>query len=240
MKVLTYLFSIVIYKLRVFWNRGAQDRPRGIASEIDFWNSKLANISHYLERLDPQLLISGHLSQLLEKVPGDICKIIDVGAGPLTAVGKKHDKKKIELIATDVLGDVYQDILKRHKIVPPVSTIACPGEALVDRFGSGIFDVAISQNALDHTEDPMVVLEQMIKLIKPGGFVLLQHREREATQELWAGMHKWDFFSESGEFLMKGIKRTYHAKKYLASRYPIEMKVWSEKDWVYVEIHKTQ
>jgi hypothetical protein len=65
-----------------------------IAEEVVFWDSYLETRGlqwpeTYQLRLDPELELQPHLRALLEPhPPGSTISILDVGAGPLTVVGK--------------------------------------------------------------------------------------------------------------------------------------------------------
>lgn len=47
-------------------------------------------------------------------------------------------------------------------------------------------------NALNHTQYPVVVLKEMVSVLKPHGYLILQGWSREGTAEGWIGLHQHD------------------------------------------------
>src|SRR5207344_2449216 len=89
-----------------------------------------------------------------------------------------------------------------HGVTPIVRTIPCPAESVADVLGEARFDVVYSQNALDHTEDPMAGLEQMVRAVKPGAWVVLKHAVDEAETQSYGSLHDWNFRIEDGRFVI--------------------------------------
>ena len=101
--------------------------------------------------------------------------ILDVGSGPLSLVGARLPGVEVELVPVDPLAAEYNELLDLHGVSPPVRTRPCPAERVADVLGEARFDLVYCQNALDHTEDPLGGLEQMLRAVKPGRWVLLKH-----------------------------------------------------------------
>jgi hypothetical protein len=59
---------------------------------------------------------------LISDITNSSIKILDIGAGPITKVGYKLDNKEVELHPIDPLAKVYNRILDKRKIHPPVKT----------------------------------------------------------------------------------------------------------------------
>ncbi len=58
----------------------------------------------------------------------DRIRILDVGAGPLTVLGKRLTGVQIDITAVDPLAGDYGTLLQRHGIAPPIRTQWCEGE----------------------------------------------------------------------------------------------------------------
>jgi SAM-dependent methyltransferase len=124
---------------------------------------------------------------LIANIPGETLSIINVGAGPLTAVGKTCLGKTVNVTATDPLAPEYAPIMQEAGIDPPVPPVACRGEDLLNLFRPGTFDLAFAGNGLDHCVDPVRVIRNVVQLVKPERFVVLRHLQREARTHLyWA------------------------------------------------------
>ena len=187
---------------------------QGRTREVAFWErvlpSRLAKGGLYTDatsgqsRADPEAPISDAvMSELLDRIPGRAVAILDVGAGPLTAVGKTHPGKALQITATDPLADDYDRILDELDFEPPVRTIAVSGEDLLNRFERGSFDIAFARNSIDHAADPVEVIRTMLALVKPGRFVVLWHQPAEGERWRYHGLHQWNFVYEDGALVIR-------------------------------------
>jgi SAM-dependent methyltransferase len=181
---------------------------RSIAYESDFWDDWLATHAfgdeeQYRARLDPAAPVSERLlAECLESIREREVRILDVGAGPLTTLGKTFPGKELAITAVDPLADDYDALLARAGVTPPVRTVAGHGERLLDGFGAGTFHVAYAANALDHSYDPMLVIRNMVEVVRPGGYVVLLHRRNEAETKDYLGLHQWNFDVRAGRLVI--------------------------------------
>lgn len=184
-------------------------RDRHLRGEVRFWRRWLASEGlswpeDYRRRFDPEAPVQEHLAQLIDRLPGAHIDILDVGAGPVTVVGKIHPSKKLTITATDVLATEYNALLDEFAVEPPVRTIYAEAEKLRERLADRQFDIVHAQNSLDHCADPFAAIEEMLALTRPGGFAALLHEENEGQNELYHALHKWDFACERGRFTIAG------------------------------------
>ena len=142
------------------------------------------------------------MKTLIARIPDETVAIVDVGAGPLTALGKTYPGKTLSITATDPLAAEYSQIMRRSGIEPPIPPIACRGEALLERFPPGTFDIAFARNALDHSADPARVITNMVHLVKEGRFVVLRHLRSVGKHQFYRGLHQWNFDIDEGEFVI--------------------------------------
>ena len=184
----------------------------GLPEELGFWErvlpDRVATDPSYRLRADPKAPMRDPLMKfLIAQIPEENVSIIDVGAGPLTALGKTYPGKTLSITATDPLAAEYVRLMREAGIEPPVRPIACRGEDLLDRFRPGTFDIAYARNALDHSIDPVRVITNMVQLVKEGRFVVLRHLRRVARRNLYRGLHQWNFDIEQGEFVIWRTRR---------------------------------
>ncbi len=191
----------------------------GIRPELEFWDeyfrTKGAEWSDiYGLRFDPGLPLQPRPAALLPDNPA--VHILDVGAGPLTCLGKKIHGKQITITAVDALADEYDRILDKYNIRPPVRTEKLDAEKLTWRFSSGTFDLVFARNCIDHAYDPETAILQMIDVVKPGACVLLEHRPNEAENMDYYGLHQWNFsVSPEGDFCISSKRSKVNmTKKY--------------------------
>jgi len=67
-----------------------------------------------------------------------------------------------------------------------------PGEEIASRFPLNHFDVTFARNALDHSASPVCIIDQMLAVTRPGGWVGLEHHFAEGTRN-GTGLDQWDF-----------------------------------------------
>jgi SAM-dependent methyltransferase len=196
--------------------RAALARPRraqevwrdNLSDEIEFWDSYLSTKGlewpeDFRFKTDPESdEQDGFLIEYVRRVSSAHVSILDVGAGPLSVVGKRNSGKRVVITATDALAHEYDRLLAKEGIVPPVRTLRCHGERLLKRFSPESFDIAFARNALDHTYDPVRVISNMIELVHEGGFVLLKHRPNEAQSARYQGLHRWNFERSSDDVVV--------------------------------------
>ena len=92
----------------------------GVPREVAFWRrvlpERVATDPAYKLRADPKAPIRDPLlKMLIEKIPDQKVSIIDVGAGPLTAVGKTYPGKTVSITATDPFAREYARICGRQE-----------------------------------------------------------------------------------------------------------------------------
>lgn len=178
----------------------------GIKSQVRFWDmwfetKGLRWPEEYKKRFDPNLLLQSKVCDLLPNQ--NQFTILDVGAGPLTILGKKCDGKSVIIKAIDPLADEYDILLKKYKIDPLIRTEKLDAEKLDNKYLSGTFDLVYAKNSIDHSYDPEHAILQMIKVVKSGCFVLLEHANNEAENQNYLGFHQWNFsMSDEENFLI--------------------------------------
>ncbi len=176
--------------------------------ELSFWEQALTDpegkwlASEFNERTNPKLEFQPFLRELIPAAVGEHVRILDVGAGPLTRIGKVWEGHSLEIVAVDPLAQQYNALLHKLQIVPPVRTIVGLAEELSSIFPENSFDLAYSSNALDHSRDPIRAINQMLQLVKPGAYVYLWHFANVGVVELYGGLHQWNFDIVNNEFLI--------------------------------------
>jgi SAM-dependent methyltransferase len=170
-----------------------------LQTELNYWKDQIrrqdskAWHAEYAARLDPdaplQDVIARHLDRTVK-----VNRILDVGSGPLTSINRKCDSCEVSITAVDPLADFYNELLARHGITPPVPAVEGWGERLTERFGENQFEIAYARNAVDHSYDPIKCIDEMVKVTKKNGYVIVEMNERAGSIEEWRGLHQWDFF----------------------------------------------
>lgn len=186
----------------------------GLPSEIKFWDDYLASrgkscnaAAEFDFRISPDSELQPWLREWLACPDGAALRAVDVGAGPLTWLGKKWGSRQISIEAIDPLAEAYDHLMERYGINPPVRTKQGEGEEIAGRFGREVFDLAFARNCLDHACDAIQAVTSMVAVTKPGGVIFLWHSPDEAEHMKYQGLHQWNFRLLKGELIVcKGGK----------------------------------
>lgn len=218
----------------------------GHASETGFWDRYLKTRGlrwpqEFSDRMNPSLELAEELSVLMKDTPAASMRVLDVGAGPLTVVGKCIHGTRISLTAVDPLAPHYDQLLDKHGLVPPVRTIFGKAEDVATQFPQGGFDLVHARNCLDHGLDPFHAVSQMLAVVKPGGCVYLKHHPNEGLNEKWHGLHQWNFsMSGTGDFIISSRNHEVNVSQEFSGRADVRCEVRTEagEEWLIVVIHK--
>jgi SAM-dependent methyltransferase len=168
----------------------------GLPNEVSFWVNWLEGRTKYAE--DRALRLSSNRPfpwWAKPLVPAHVKKVrvLDVGAGPVTAMGDVWNDREVTVVPVDPLADAYAELLQRYSITLPTATIKGTGEKLVEQFGENSFHFAYACNCLDHALDPVECYRQMLAVLKPGCSLVTYHESNEAERQNYEGLHQWNF-----------------------------------------------
>jgi SAM-dependent methyltransferase len=213
----------------------------GVAYEIEFWRKVFEGRSEYSAGIKERLAITrplyGEIRKELEKLGRPRVKVLDVGAGPVTCLSTGNLSFHLDITACDALSKHYDALLRRLGIVPAIKTEYCDSEKLVAKYGSNSFDIVYCRNAIDHTYNPALAVEQMLSVSKPSGFVFIEGPPNEAENEQWQGMHQWNLnAADDGDFIIRGRKEIISIRTRLGPTASCDAQV--EKNWLKVVIRK--
>jgi ubiquinone/menaquinone biosynthesis C-methylase UbiE len=243
--VMGFLIYIIEEKLKIKlaltskmrWNYSS-------SSEIKFWDSffktkGLRWADSYQLRFDPSLQLQEEVIRLLPKNINHV-DILDVGAGPLTYLGKMYKDIEINITAVDPLADDYEKLFKKYNITPLVRTKRIAAEKLSKMFSEDSFDLIFARNCIDHSYSPEKGILEMIKTVKKDCYVLMIHRPNEAINENYEGLHQWNFSSESGDFIISSKKSFLNFSQKYKHICKTSCKIEDRKDglWLNTEIRK--
>jgi SAM-dependent methyltransferase len=208
-------------------------RALGLIEEAQFWSVWVATKGmswphEFTGRLDPMQPLCDDVRDAAREVPARRVRILDVGAGPVTALGYVLDGKDIEITAVDPLAAKYARLLRRAGIVPPVPTLTAEAETLAERFAADSFDIVYARNSLDHMAAPVDAIAQMVAVTKPGGRLILVHAVDEAARRGYTGLHQWNLYASDSDFVIWNERRRVNVTKLLRPCCRVEAKVEGE------------
>ena len=227
-------------------SKSAVDQWRtGIPEEVQFWDNWLRtkgsrySTEAFQFRFDPEAPLHPAFQKLIPASEGATVRILDVGAGPATTLGKIWPGVNLQVTAIDPLANAYSELLKSHSMTAPAPTIEGFGESIVAQFGENQFDFVYSKNAIDHSVDAPLVIEQMYAVAKPGCVVYLVHRINEADNQNHMGFHHWNFYEENGEFIVEGRGQKTNVNQLFQGRATVELQyTGTDNDHLLVTIKK--
>jgi SAM-dependent methyltransferase len=232
---------VYVQKLAGIYNWAVASRDAGLEHELGFWDEwfKTKGLSWpegYQARFDPELELSAYHRSYIDQLPQQEIHILDVGAGPLTILGRKHPNKRLTIVATDVLAAQYDRLLEKYNITPLIRTQYADAERLVEQFGHDRFDFVHAQNCIDHARDPIEAIKQMLYVVKPGCLVGLKHLENEGEYANYQGLHQWNFTIQHGRLILKSKFKRTNVAEAIAGLGQVEC---SKQDrWVIARIQK--
>jgi SAM-dependent methyltransferase len=199
----------------------------------------------YARRLNPDLPLQDNIRNLLPFQ--SYVHILDVGAGPLTALGKRCSGIQLHITAVDALADIYDRILRRYGVEPPVRTQMVDAERLTSRFASSTFDLVYALNSIDHSYDPQRAILEMLSVVNPKCYVLLEHAINEGENMGYRGLHQWNFSSKDEEFIIRGKNSVVNITEKYSKLCSITCEI-SERDnsrggkigWLVVKMRKSE
>lgn len=178
---------------------------KGLPEEVAFWDDWLAGRTPYAEdralRLSTGRPFPWWAKPLIPSTATEV-HVLDVGAGPVTALGNHWPGRKVTIVPVDPLADAYAAVLKRYGITPPTPTLHGIGEQLLAQFGPQSFDFAYACNCLDHSIDPVTCYQQMLEVLKPGCALVTFHEANEAEHQHYHGLHQWNFSADNGRLIV--------------------------------------
>jgi len=214
-------------------------------SEVTFWRSYLENEGGqefrrgYRRKLDPTARLDRHISFFLDGGLNPV-QILDVGAGPLTSVGKRW-RRPIHITAIDPLADIYNQVLDELGVVPLVRTQRAEAEKLSTLFPANTFDITHARNSLDHSHDPIVAIREMIKVTKDTGNVILSHSINEAVKQNYHGLHQWNFNPYWNDLHIWNKRQTVSLRSQLESDQKLMvLPHFPRPGWVFARIWKSK
>ena len=223
---------------------GAVERwSEGLDEEIEFWFRWLRDHGEpwpddYRYRTDPEAELQPHVQSCLDAPPGSRLRILDVGSGPLTVLGKRWGDRELEITAVDPLAERYEELFERVGFVPLVRPVPGEAEHVADLFPADSFDFVYAQNCIDHGYDPLRSIQQMLAVTKPGSRVLLEHAIDEGEYMEYAGPHQWNFRRERGRFAIWRPDLWVDAHSILEEEAEIEIEELPDVRWIRVVLTK--
>lgn len=176
------------------------DWQERLKSERYFWANWVSNGGDHFYRLNRPMA-----PEVREMLPewNDQAEVLDVGSGVVSLLGAFVDGVTVKIVQADPLTEWYRTIAEPS----PWESHTVKGEKLGDYFLPRKFDLVHSTNAIDHSEDPEQVLQEIGAVAKNA--IYLEHIHNCALVNGWAGLHQWNFDQHNGRVVIWGKDRQF-------------------------------
>jgi len=145
-------------------------------------------------------------------------RVLEVGSG---AHGLIFFFDAGERVGVDPLADEYRTLFSAWQV--RAKTLAAFGEQLP--FDDGSFDIVLSDNVVDHAENPRRILEEIVRVLAPGGVlyftVNVHHPVYHWAATAHAGWRALGLPIEIGPFADHTVHLTLGAARRLFARLPL-------------------
>ncbi|MEM7414160.1 MAG: class I SAM-dependent methyltransferase [Gemmatimonadota bacterium] len=140
-----------------YWESEAQNIAEGDSRRLDFYGWRADQLVTRLNELG------------LDRLTGGDCSVLEIGTGP---VGLVAYFPAAERVAVDPLEGYYGSD-------PNLTALRTEGVSYREGVGEELpveddsMDLVVMENCIDHTQDPDVVMNEISRVLKPGGVVYL-------------------------------------------------------------------
>lgn len=184
-----------IAKHRAVWSKNFE-------TEILYWHKVIRKMSKqsFVDReMDSNMFL--HMF-----VKSHDVSILDVGAGPLTAVGELFKGYPIkEVFCADTLANIYNKVMDEHKVEfrhRGVKLNLSDDDEVDVVLDGKYFDIAHALNSIDHSYDPINSIRNMLRHLKDKGVAVIEVALGSGCGEEYCGLHQWSFDVDSHHGIM--------------------------------------
>lgn len=185
--------------------------------EIGFWRELYRQLGHdgFLEQRGTDFEeFQANLPELSEALWTPGLKLLEVGTGLISPLETCADLKA-EVTAVDPLMNQYNEIYPLGG--RPVNYIQASGEELP--FENESFDAVSCLNVIDHTPYPHKMLEEIIRVLKPGGKFFFEVNFDEALSPAHYGLWNKRLVEEFFGVWKPIVERTDYRVEHNQTRY---------------------
>lgn len=152
--------------------------------------------------------------------------VLDIGCGMSYATGnmiEEQDKLKyIDIHYVDPLAPYFNKILKRQNRELPNIDFGIM-EYLSTFYPAHNISLAIIQNALDHSSNPIKGICEAIDTLCIGGILYLNHHPNEAETENYKGFHQYNIVNEGKRLIIWNKKEKWDVNNIIKDFADIEV-----------------
>jgi SAM-dependent methyltransferase len=158
---------------------------RALERQLDYQRAKAARVRGQETAIIASMVAaSRRVREQLERIQPipSPARVLEVGSG---AHGLIFYFEAEEKVGVDPLADHYRELFPAWQ--SRAKTIAAGGEKLP--FADAAFDVVLSDNVVDHAENPRRIVEEMARVLVPGGLLYFTVNVHHPVYDLAASLH---------------------------------------------------
>lgn len=158
---------------------------RALERQLDYQRAKAARVRGHEDAVIASMVAdSRRVRQQLERIQPlpSPARVLEVGSG---AHGLIFYFEADEKVGVDPLADHYRELFPAWQ--GRATTIAAGGEKLP--FADAEFDVVLSDNVVDHAENPRRIIAEMARVLAPGGLLYFTVHVHHPVYHLAASLH---------------------------------------------------
>jgi len=172
----------------------------------------------------------------------ELAVVLDLRPGPWPSASFPCLGEMVFLVTRDPLANT--NALPRGLNASAMATCdeRLYAKQVLEEFHSDHFDLVYVRDWVDRCRDPQQVIRQILRVVKPGGFLLAEHRLGTAGQQVDGGLQRWGLSTESSaRFDIPFQEDEIHMSHELGAACQIECeRVNSEEDWLIMKIRKNR
>jgi SAM-dependent methyltransferase len=221
----------------------AETWAAGKPHELAFWRMVATGAppcppeyhAEILGRCDPAAEVNPAFIADIVTAPLAEAVLVDIAAGPVSALGWNHRGQRLNVIPIDALAADYATIMAEAGLQVPVPTRPGHAEALTEHFAPASVDFAHMRNALDHCYDPLKVIRGAMVVLKPGASFRISTVRNEAVRENYEGFHQWNIDAPAGRLVIwrPGVEID------VAAAVPeAEISIEGDESWLYLRLRR--
>ncbi len=172
------LLGLALLGLLVYWQlivaEGTYLGPRIVALMYDWSAGAYERIKGFIPS-EEQWFLGIPLARSLELVPAPLVLDVATGTGRLPRALLRQPSFEGRIIGLDLSRGMLRQAVRRTAQFANRLTFICQGASSLP-FLDNTFDAVTCLEALEFTPDPHHVLEELVRVLRPGGVLLLTNR----------------------------------------------------------------
>lgn len=180
----------------------------GVAAQYAYWFAVIHNHAgledchaEFLRDIDPTKPLASFLAARAPQHPGPL-RVLDAASGPVATCGWRLPDREVEVTAVDPLGLIYGEALDMAGLSPPVRTIQSDIERVDALYEWRRFHLIHLRDGLTQCYNPRRALKALIKVLEPGGVMVLHGRADDGEFCKYYALHQWNIRPDQNDLVI--------------------------------------